>query len=72
MIELGTATSTIDLDPRRSVIELNAPPLSNIINYLERVSLTNETGAYLTDNNGNRLVAYILVSTRSNVIELGA
>lgn len=61
-----------DLAPHAAVIALESPALSELFSYREIITLTDHSGNILTNNSGNRLVAGIIRTVRTNVIDLGA
>lgn len=72
-----TTTYTSNDDPIRLpadpvVIELDAPPLVTINNYVEHVRMTNQAGDYLVNQSGAYLVVRVTRSLRTNVIILPA
>ena len=70
VIDLPPALGTIDLPADSAVIELTAPPLSVMVDYLDTYYLVDEVGNNLVDESANKLTGLTDGQTRSNVIEL--
>ena len=72
IFSLSSAVSTVDLPSSEVVIELAAPPLSNLTNYQDAVFLVDHEGDFLVNQDGDFLIYYETIATRTNIVDLGA
>lgn len=70
IIELGSAPGIIDLEPNRTVIELDNPLRSVLSDYWYTITLVNQDGDTLVDQDGNELTAMVKDALNTVVVDL--
>lgn len=61
----------LDLAAHPTLVTLDSPLDSVMVNYVSPYTLVDQDGKVLVDENGKRLIAHVSGQTRTNIIDLG-